>query len=162
MNIRDIAQAAGVSPAAVYKKVKARGLDISTLKDETTGELTQDGERILSDLFKGAAPEKNTKLITKLTELKTEVVNLSGKVEELTTKLTTAQEQINTLQTELRVTQEREKVIIEERDHLREALDREQQLHALALQKIPAALPAPERQPWYKRIFQQKGAGTNE
>lgn len=144
MNIRDIAQAAGVSPAAVYKKVKARGIDLSTLKDETTGELTQDGERILSDLFKGAAPEQVTnKLKTRVNELETEVENLKGEITRLTT--------------ELKTTQEREKLLTGERDHLREALDRAQQLQALTLQKIPAALPAPERLPWYKRIFQQKG-----
>ena len=51
MTIRGIAASAGVSVTAVYKRIKKAGIQLETLKNKETGELTPDGERTILDMF---------------------------------------------------------------------------------------------------------------
>jgi hypothetical protein len=130
MTIREIAEANGVSVQNIYKKLKSRKINVATLKD-STGQLTEAGEQKILELLK-AAPADSTGFKPEVEKLKTEVERLKTQVEMLTS----------------------------ERDYLRTALEHEQALNGLALQRI--ALPAPEDSTGFKtrlkRWFKKGGA----
>ena len=130
MTIREIAEANGVSVQNIYKKLKSRKINVATLKD-STGQLTEAGEKQILELLK-AAPADSTGFKPEVEKLKTEVERLKTQVEMLTN----------------------------ERDYLRTALEHEQALHGLALQRI--ALPAPEHSTGFstrlKRWFKKGSA----
>lgn len=121
MTIREIAEAHGTSVQNVYKKLRSRKIKVDSLKD-ATGQLTEAGEKTILELLE---PKKadSTGFKPEVEKLKTEVERLKTQVEMLTS----------------------------ERDYLRTALEHEQALHGLALQKI--ALPAPEDSTGFKRGF---------
>ena len=121
MTIKDVAQQTKLTNAAIYKRLKTKGVKLDTIKDAKTGHFTPEGERLIIELFnlsdKAEAAEKRPKtpdndeverLSTELEKLKTENEKLSTKVELLTS----------------------------ERDNLRAVLEREQQLHAMTLTKL--------------------------
>lgn len=51
LTIKDIAEAANISTTAVYKRIKAKGLNINDLRNKDDGKLTTEGEEKLSELF---------------------------------------------------------------------------------------------------------------
>ena len=119
MTIKEIADLQGLTVQAVYKRIKTSGLDLSALKDAKTGHLTADGEQKVLSLFENKKPQEGAEIA-----LKQEVERLKLVNEQLMKQLETLQQN---------------------RDDLRAALEREQQLHAMALQKIPQALPSGEK-----------------
>lgn len=125
MTIREVAQQAGLSHQAVYKKIKARGYQLDALRDKETGQLTEEGEAVIKELF----PAK-----------------VENEVEELRNKLATTEAMVERLQDEV--------------NFLRQSLEREQQLHGLALAKLPAPPPALEagRKTWWQRLFGKENA----
>lgn len=131
MTIREIAEANGVSVQSIYKKLKNRKINVASLKKDNTGQLTEEGEKQILELLK-ASPPDSTGFKPEVEKLKTEVERLKTQVEMLTN----------------------------ERDYLRTALEHEQALNGLALQRI--ALPAPERSTGFstrlKRWFKIGGA----
>lgn len=136
MTIKEVAQLTGLSHQAIYKKIKARGWRIDELKDKATGQFTAEGEASIRELFgitDNAVPPVATdvaKLTTENEQLRNQVVNLEDKIKQLT----------------------------EERDYLRVALDRSQQIQAVTLTKLPTpppALPAPKEhrlRNWLQRM----------
>lgn len=64
MTIKDVAARTGLSHQAIYKRLKANGLSVSDLKDKASGQLTEEGERILAEMFsiqaEESAPEEPT------------------------------------------------------------------------------------------------------
>ena len=130
MNVREFAEAAGITTTAVYKKAKARGIKLAEYKD-SDGNLTAEGEQVLRDLFPVTpGPELSTKLTTRVNELTAEVENKTKEI----TRLTAEVENLN----------ERLRTLTEERDFLRVTLERSQHLEAAALAKVPShpLLPA--------------------
>ena len=123
MTIREIAEAQGVSVQSIYKKLRSRKINLATLKD-STGQLTETGEQQIMALFEQKTAD-STGFKPEVEKLKTEVERLKTQVEMLTS----------------------------ERDYLRTALEHEQALHGLALQRI--ALPEPEEQTGVKRGFKR-------
>ena len=115
MTVKDIAQRTGLTSAAIYKRIKAKGYSINTLKKDKNGHFTPDGERLMIELFNlDNAPEQadsrpKNDVDNRVAELTTEIEKLKNQVELLTS----------------------------ERDSLREILEREQQLHAMALKLLP-------------------------
>lgn len=129
MTVREIAQKHGITVQAVYKKLKQAGINLASLKD-ASGKLTEEGARKILDLLEPAPepppasdPEELNRLSTEVEKLKTEVERLSTQVEMLSA----------------------------ERDYLRTALEREQALHGLTLQKL--ALPPAESERRLKSRF---------
>lgn len=126
MTIKDIVNQTGLTPQAIYKRIKAKGYTMSALKSKNTGHFTPEGEQVVRDLFgivEEAKPEEKPveKSVEKLT---TEVERLTTEVEKLTTEVENLRS---------------------ERDFLRMSLERAQQLQAVTLTKLPnppAALPA--------------------
>ena len=139
MTIKDVSTMTGTSVQAVYKRLKAKGLNLDEIRDKETGHLTPEGEAEVEELFKIKFKEFKTK--------EQEVVNLLSDLDRLKSELSTAQTRIEVLEAQV-------KLLENERDHLREAADRSQLLQLETLKKIPAALPAPEKKwrfPWFHR-----------
>ena len=119
MTIREIATRNGITVQAVYKALKKAGINLATLKDGT-GNITEEGmQKILEVITPAEVPPPGNS--EELNRLKTEVEKLNTENNRLKTQV---------------------EMLISERDNLRTALEREQALTGLALQKI--ALPAPE------------------
>ena len=127
MTVREVAQRTGLTNAAIYKRLKSKGVKLEAVKDKKTGHFTPDGERLIIELFNlENAPESPKK------PQETPVDNL---VEKLTTR-------VNELTTEVEKLTTRVELLTSERDNLRETLAREQQLHAMTLTKL---LPSGEK-----------------
>lgn len=117
MTVKQVAEKTGLTPAAIYKRMKQHGVKLEAVKDKKTGHFTPDGERLIIKLFdldnapkpaeKGQENQVE-KLTKRVAELNTEVEKLKTRVELLTS----------------------------ERDNLRATLEREQQLHAMTLTKL--------------------------
>ena len=70
MTIKEFSKKMGITPQAVYQKMKNSSIDLNSIKDAKTGELTDEGLEILNNLFsKGGASEgkENAALIDKIT-----------------------------------------------------------------------------------------------
>ena len=139
MTVKDIAAMEGISVQSVYKRFKANGLKVESLKDKETGHFTPEGEaaveRIFKPKFKDFKPDLNEveRLTTEVERLKESLKQVETEVERLTTALD---------------------LIREERDYLRDQVKAAQVLQMEALNKIPQALPAGEKRfhfPWYKK-----------
>lgn len=153
MTIKDVAARTGLSHQAIYKRLKARGLSASALKDKESGHLTEEGERLLAEMFSLQAEEITADTEPTETsehaqeaeesgseELRNQVAELTTQVEKLTTEVEKLRNQVATLE-------EKNSALTEERDFLRVALDRSQQLQAITASKIPnppPRLPASE------------------
>lgn len=162
MKIQDVAKKYGMSTSAVYKRLKAASLQVADLVDKDTRELTTAGESTVLALFDDIHVDQvhnqwnevdnqvdnhSTTLSEQLAEAEKTVKRLTTEVERLTTQLTAAADTNRLLSDQLA--------------KANEALERAQQLQALTLQKIPAALPAP-KQGLFSRLFhRQKGGGTD-
>ena len=150
MTIKEVAQQAGISHQAIYKKLKNRGIKTEDLKDAETGELSEKGLEILKDLIES----KNDDDLCG-DKVESEVEKLRGEIEKLRNEVEHAEEKIH--------------MLTEERDFLRTALnraqtalDQAQKLQAITSQKIPAALPAPEKRGifgWFSRRREKKDQG---
>ena len=133
MTIRDIAQRTGLTHQAIYKRIKAHGVALDTLKDKSTGQFTPEGEALILELFALASTATEADA--------TEVARLTTQVAELTTEVEKLRNQVATLENE--------------RDFLRVTLEREQQLHGITLTKIPTpptALPEGRSEPTRGRL----------
>ena len=124
MTIKEVAQRTGLTHQAIYKRLKAHGVKLETLKDKATGQFTPEGEAVIMELFAIDAPEKPAEKAD------------STEVERLRNQVATVEN---------------------ERDFLRGALEREQQLQAMTLTKLPPALPPSDeekqrRRTWWDRI----------
>ena len=138
MTIKDVAARTGLSHQAIYKRLKANGLSVSDLKDKASGQLTEEGERILAEMFSIQAEEPTADGAPEITneeptaesgseELRNEVARLTTEVEKLRNQVATLEEK-NT-------------ALTEERDFLRVSLERSQQLQAITASKIPNPPP---------------------
>ena len=138
MTIKDVATRTGLSHQAIYKRLKARGLSVSDLKDKASGQLTEEGERILAEMFSIQAEEPTVDGAPEITneeptvesgseELRNEVARLTTEVEKLRNRVETL-EATNT-------------ALTSERDYLRLALERSQQLQMVTASKIPNPPP---------------------
>lgn len=119
MTIKDVAQQTGLTNAAIYKRLKNKGVKLEAIKDRKTGHFTPDGERLMIELFDLADAAKPAENAPK-TAVDNEVEKLTTEVEKLTNQV---------------------ELLTGERDNLRAILEREQQLHAMTLTKL---LPAGE------------------
>jgi hypothetical protein len=51
VTIKDIVNQTGLTPQAIYKRIKAKVYTMSALKSKNTGHFTPEGERVVRDLF---------------------------------------------------------------------------------------------------------------
>ena len=128
MTIKDIAAAAGLSHQAIYKRLKARGVKLESIKIKGTGELTAEGEALMREIFNLKDQQEEAAPPPPAAEEKAAPAEVESEVEKL-------RNQVETLE-------QREKALTEERDFLRLSLERSQQLQAITAQKIPNPPPA--------------------
>lgn len=134
MTIKEFSTRAGISAQAVYKRLRNQGINLDTIRNKETGQLTAEGETIVENLFSteshrfSSDESENQRLSTEVERLKTEVERLSTALD----------------------------IVSEERNYLREQLKASQVIQLETLKKLPQALPAPaERKkpfwPWRKK-----------
>ena len=140
MTIREAAERAGVSNQAVYKRLKARGISPESIREKGSGKLTEEGEQIIKELFP-ALQEESPKEAPADEPAAAPLPPSSEELERLTTRVEELTKQVEELTTKLTTSEAREKALVEERDYLRGALERSQQLQALTAQKIPNPPP---------------------
>jgi len=133
MTIKEIAQQQGMTVQAVYKRIKAAGVDISTLKDPKTGRFTDDGEKVVLSIVESKKPSE-----AQDSALKQEVERLRAVNQQLLEKV----ELLEQSREDLRNALDAAKLA---QDDLRNALNAAQILQRETLAKIPAALPAGEK-----------------
>lgn len=122
MTIKEVAAKTGLTSAAIYKRIKTKGVALDTIKDKKTGHFTADGERLIIELFNlDNVPEKAEKRPEN---------DVDNQVEKLSTEL-------QKLTTENELLREKVDMLTSERDNLRATLEREQQLHAMTLRLLP-------------------------
>lgn len=133
MTIKEYAAKIGVSPQAVYQRVKKNKIKIDTLTERGSGELTGEGIVILDKLFdpenRQTKPPKDElieALEKQIAELRAEVASKSERVKSL-------EEQTASLK--------------EDKEYFKQALEKEQQ----NMKEIKALLPAPAKEPEARR-----------
>lgn len=146
MTVKDVAEMAGMSVQSVYKRFKANGLKVETLKDKESGHFTPAGEAIVKSLFNlGDKPES-----TKADEIEA----LKNEIQRLNESLNQVKEELNTTTIRAEVLTARCQLLENERDNLRDKLDKTLILQLETIRTIPAALPAGEKKwhlPWFKK-----------
>ena len=128
MTIKDAAEKYGISKQAIYQRLKRNNIQIDSLTDPETGDLTPDAEAIMENLFGEGSQQFNKRKLTLTEELKAaqaEIQHQQAIVDLLTAKLEAAER---------------------ERDLLRETLDQER---AMFQRFLPA--PGQTVQPGEKR-----------
>lgn len=168
MTIKELADRLGVSSQSVYKRLKNHGVKLDTLRNKATGEITADGLQVVARVFdldlsgETPPPETTTKPETEVEKpvksevekLKIEVERLKSEVEKLTTLNSTMVEKVE--------------MLASERDTLKQELIMANQLHFLALQRIPALPAAGETSRagglfgWFNRRRKSKGGSGND
>lgn len=148
MTIKQKAESLGVSPQAVYQRLKKNGITVYKLTDQKTKELTADGELVIDKLFSQPAEEiKPTK---------------QAVVESLEQQLTTLRAELAALN-ERAVNQEEEiRQLKEDKENLTKALDKAQDLHQQTLNRLlPAAgqTVQNDRLTWRERITGRRKPG---
>lgn len=83
MTIKEAATKYGVSTQAIYKRLNQHGVKLATLKNPDTGELTADGEAVITQLFNQPKPAGHNQLRDEVTRLSTELASLQTENEAL-------------------------------------------------------------------------------
>ena len=142
MTISEAARLAGVSNQAVYKRLKSRGIKPDSIR-EKSGELTEEGAALMRELFPILQDEVERAPQAPADEpAAAPPPPAPDEVERLTTRVDELTKQVDELTTRLTTTEARAQALQDERDYLRGALEKSQQLQALTASKIPNPPPA--------------------
>lgn len=125
MTIKQMAAKHNVSPQAVYQRLKKQGVNVNTLMDKETQELSPEGEMILDKLFdKKSAPLKS---------------NSTAYAEEQKKQISALNFEISTLKEKISALEKENAALKDERDFLRKALEKAQDNQADTLKLLPGA-----------------------
>jgi transcriptional regulator with XRE-family HTH domain len=139
MTIKQMADKLGVSPQAIYQKLKKNGVEVYKLTDKKTKELTGEAEVIITKLFSGDPAEIKPSKQTVIDSLQEQVQALRTENAVLVERVKHLEEKVSTLSTD--------------KDTLQKALDKAQDLHQQSLAFLPAAgQTSPERLTWKERF----------
>lgn len=132
MTISDFSKAAGLTPQAIYKRLKENGISLSEIREQDGKTLTGEGLSTLATLFK-------VKQIDNLTpETYSGIEKKAAAIEKKLEALEDENAQLKLTLTELRATAAAKDQLIE---NLQGQLLFMQQLQAATLQRIPTAKP---------------------
>lgn len=160
MTIKEVSERAGVSHQAIYKRLRTRGIRAEDITEKSSGQLTGKGEELIKELFPflrdeegGAAaqspqdvpadpPETEEKagdegLQPEVARLQEKVARLQEEVARLQPEVAGLKGQIIEYEKRVATLEESNRLLTDERDYLRKALDQSQQLQAMTAQKIP-------------------------
>ena len=149
MTIREAASIAGVSPQAIYKRLKASDKPVDKLKTKD-GTLTTEGLQLLSTMFPAL---RDTMPTDEAAELRSQITALQEQVKLLTDEAAALRDSLQQEKARAAELAVKVELLTAERDHLRQVLDHEQALHAALLQKMPV-LPADTKKSrhWWERL----------
>lgn len=123
MTIKQAAAKYNVSPQAIYQRLKKQGVNVNTLMDKETQELSPSGEMILDKLFdKKQAPIK---------------ANSTAYAEELKRQISELNAEVSTLKERILSLEKESASLKDERDFLRTQLDKAQDNQANTLKMLP-------------------------
>ena len=129
MTIKQYAQETGISPQAVYQRLKKNKIKVESLTEKGSGEITGEGMAILNKLFdpenRQTKPAKDEKIEA-----------LEQQITELRAQLSSKDERIKSLE-------EKAKGLQEDKDYFKQALDKSQN----NLSEIKALLPGAQASP---------------
>ena len=139
MTIRAMAENLHTTPMTIYRKLKSAGIDVKTLRDATTGELTADGITLIGSMFDAVEPvtdatEAVTMRVTDAehaTEQAIQIARLTAQVEGLTAQV---------------------ELLKDERERLRHELDAAQEERREAQRLLTTSEP---RKSWIARLFRR-------
>ena len=123
MTIKQYAEKAGVSPQAVYQRLKKNKIKVDSLTEKGSGELSGEGMAILNKLF-----DPENRQIKPAKDEKIEA--LEQQISELRAQLSSKDERIKSLE-------EQNKGLQDDKDYFKQALDKSQN----NLSEIKALLP---------------------
>ena len=132
MTISDFSRAAGLTPQAIYKRLREQGISLSEIREQDGKTLTGEGLSTLAALFK----------VKQIDNLTPETYSgIEKKAAEIEKKLKALEDE----NTQLKLTLTEIKATATAKDQLIESLQAQllfmQQLQAATLQRIPAAKP---------------------
>lgn len=132
MTISDFSRAAGLTPQAIYKRLREQGISLSEIREQDGKTLTGEGLSTLAALFK-------VKQIDNLTpETYSGIEKKAAEIEKKLRALEDENAQLKLTLTEIKATAAAKDQLIES---LQAQLLFMQQLQAATLQRIPAAKP---------------------
>lgn len=137
MTIREAAEKYQVSKQAIYQRLKANKINLDTLKDKETGELTAEAEAIIDNLF-----GENSK-------------DFKSRQAALSAELTRANETISRQQTEIEILKIKLEAAERELSAYKETLEKERALFTRFL-PAPEEQQAGKRQGLFNRLFGRK------
>lgn len=126
MTIKQAAEMYGISVQAVYSRLKRANIQLETLKDAETGELTADAEIVLAKLFDKDRQQKHESFNSTIQRLQGEVNRLN--------------KENATLVESLRQVENENAELKQERERLLTIAQQAQELHKAALERL---LPPP-------------------
>ena len=142
MTIKKLSEELGVSPQAIYQKLKKSKVDVRKLVDYQTRELTNDGEYTIRKLFSHDASEPKQTKQSIMEEYEKKVEGLNLELTSVKEQLKAAEDKISQLQID--------------KDNLTKALLQAQDLHQKALERmLPAAgetVSGSDRLTWKERL----------
>ena len=128
MTVKDVAEMADISVQSVYKRFKANNIKVETLKDKESGHFTPAGEAVVKSLFNlGDKPES-----TKADEIEA----LKNEIQRLNESLNQVKEELTTTTIRAEVLTARCQLLENERDSLRDKLDKTLILQLVMILKI--------------------------
>ncbi len=139
MRIKEVSEKVGLSHQAIYKRLRSRGKRAEDITIKGTGELTEEGEALMRELFpalQGEGQEGPQEASGSPSAGKNE------ELERLREEGSRLRAEGERLRAEVASLEEKNQALTEERDYLRGALERSQQLQAMTAAKIPAPPPA--------------------
>lgn len=144
MTIKEASKKYGVTTQAIYQRIKKSGAKLSTIKDNETGHLTPDGERLLCEMF-----GKDGSEIVNVESVDLQALRLANdRVAQVERERDALRADVGRLEAELHGERELRAAVERERDTLRTALDQSQQLQAMTLSRIPE----PRKSIWARLI----------
>lgn len=129
MTIKQYAQEAGISPQAVYQRLKKNKIKVESLTEKGSGEITGEGLVILNKLF-----DPENRQIKPAKDEKIEA--LEQKISELLAELSSKDQRIKSLE-------EQAETLKEDKAYFKQALEKEQN----NLSEIKALLPGAQASP---------------
>ena len=101
MTIKEVAEQYGITPQAVYKRLRENKIEVKTITDAKTKHLTADGEGVIKRLFDGEGQNKPLMIhVEKATweALNDELNQLKKKLSDLEKDLQTREKRIDELE----------------------------------------------------------------
>lgn len=103
MTIKDVAEKYGISSQAIYQRLKKYKIDIESLKDKETGELTADAEGVMAQLFANKSNQRKPTLQSEMQSLRALVDSYEKENSVLRAKLESAERELETVKSTLEV-----------------------------------------------------------